>query len=153
MLQASPFASEFAATVKAFYKGVYGLDRVSAIRMAYAEYPTGQKLYRGELEQIAQILGTTLSGETAQNWALLLQQCIGGHVIPVPPCSAGETVHPVSRVCVAPEPVLPVAPEPVLPHVVIPDLTHHVAAGAGNGNGMLIVLAAAAIALMIVLDR
>ena len=145
MLQASPFASEFAATVKAFYKGVYGLDRVSAIRMAYAEYPTGQKLYRGELEQIAQILGTTLSGETAQNWALLLQQCIGGHVIPVPPCSAGETVHPVSRVCVA--------PEPVLPHVVIPDLTHHVAAGAGNGNGMLIVLAAAAIALMIVLDR
>ena len=58
----SAFAREFAAAIEDFYTGVYAPGRTQAIRMAYAQYPRGQKLYRIELEQVAQLLGN-IQGE------------------------------------------------------------------------------------------
>jgi len=147
----SPFAREFAGKLSTFYTGAYRPSRVEAIKMAYAQYPGGQKMYRIELEQIAQRLGA-LAGETVQNWTLLLQQYLAGILVPLPICRADEKVDPVSRKCVAPAPKPPPTPKPEPPPTA-PVVTPPPAPGAADKKGTMIVLAAAAIALMIVLSR
>ncbi len=141
-LTATRFARNFAGWLEAYYSGVYSPGRVEAIRWTYAQHPTGQKIFQIELRQIAQILGRAVPGETVQNWEILLQQNLGGYVVPLQMCRAEETVDPVSRKCVAPVKWKPL-PEPSpgpLPS------EQKEAAAAGGGNTLLFVgLAALAV--------
>lgn len=116
-LQASAFAVSLAAKINGQYTGVYKPSRLQAIRMAYAKFPAGQKLYSVEIDQMADILGR-IPGETIQNWSLLIRQVLGGSIVPLPMCTANEVVDPISRKCRTKQVILPeqvILPDPYTP--------------------------------------